>query len=137
MEICDEKSSYETGKFLEKLEEKMGFPIKIIQVDNGYEFVNDREKTNKKGYFEMIAEKKGYEIKRTRPYSPWQNGKVERSHREDGKILYSQKKFKSEKELREEVKKHEKRYNKTAKISLKFKSPNEIVKENIGNIFIS
>ena len=36
-----------------KLEEKMGFPIKIIQVDNGYEFVNDREKTNKKGYFEM------------------------------------------------------------------------------------
>ncbi len=172
LEICDEKSSYETGKFLEKLEEKMGFPIKIIQVDNGYEFVNDREKTNKKGYFEMIAEKKGYEIKRTRPYSPWQNGKVERSHREDGKILYSQKKFKSEnkrtrpyspwqngkvershredgkilysqkkfkseKELREEVKKHEKRYNKTAKISLKFKSPNEIVKENIGNIFIS
>lgn len=137
LEICGEKSSYETGKFLEKLEEKMGFPIKIIQVDNGYEFVNDREKTNKKGYFEMIAEKKGYEIKRTRPYSPWQNGKVERSHREDGKILYSQKKFKSEKELREEVKKHEKRYNKTAKISLKFKSPNEIVKENIGNIFIS
>ena len=52
LEICDEKSSYETGKFLEKLEEKMGFPIKIIQVDNGYEFVNDREKTNKKGYFE-------------------------------------------------------------------------------------
>ena len=36
-------------EFLEKLEEKMGFPIKIIQVDNGYEFVNDREKTIKKG----------------------------------------------------------------------------------------
>jgi len=28
-------------------------------------------------------------IKKTRPYSPWQNGKVERSHREDGKILYN------------------------------------------------
>ena len=137
LEICDEKSSYETGKFLEKLEEKMGFPIKIIQVDNGYEFVNDKEKTNKRGYFEMIAEEKGYEIKRTRPYSPWQNGKVERSHREDGKILYSQKIFRSEKELIEEVKKHEKRYNKTAKISLNFKSPNEIVKENIGKILIS
>ena len=32
LEICDEKSSYETGKFLEKLEEKMGFPIKTIQL---------------------------------------------------------------------------------------------------------
>ena len=28
-------------------------------------------------------------IKKTRPYSPWQNGKVEISHREDRKILYN------------------------------------------------
>ena len=71
------------------------------------------------------------------PYSPWQNGKVERSHREDSKILYSQKIFRSEKELIEEVKRHEKRYNKTAKISLNFKSPNEVVKENKGKFLIS
>ena len=32
-------------------------------------------------------------IRRTRPYSPWQNGKAERSHREDGKILYGRKVF--------------------------------------------
>ena len=44
-------------------------------------------------------------IKRTRPYSPWQNGKVERSHREDGKILYGKKIFRSEKELKTAVKK--------------------------------
>lgn len=25
------------------------------------------------------------------PYSPWQNGKVKRGHREDGKILYAEK----------------------------------------------
>ena len=30
-------------------------------------------------------------IKKIRPYSPWQNGKVERSNREDGKILYNRK----------------------------------------------
>ena len=45
-------------------------------------------------------------IKRTRPYSPWQNGKVERSHREDGKILYGRKAFRSEKELKTAVRKH-------------------------------
>ena len=44
-------------------------------------------------------------IERTRPYSPWQNGKVERSHREDGKILYGKKIFRSEKELKTAVKK--------------------------------
>ena len=36
------------------------------------------------------------QIRRTRPYSPWQNGKVERS----GKILYGRKVFTSEKVLR-------------------------------------
>ncbi len=79
LEIVKEKSIFETDKFLDKLESKFGFPINIIQVDNGYELVNDREVTNKKRYFEETADKKGYTIKRIRPYSPWQNGKVERS----------------------------------------------------------
>ena len=56
-------------------------------------------------------------------------GKVERSHREDGKILYGRKIFISEKELKMAVKKHLQRYNSTAKLSLNFKSPNEIVSE--------
>ncbi len=79
LEIVKEKSIFETDKFLDKLESKFGFPINIIQVDNGYELVNDREVTNKKRYFEETADKKRYTIKRIRPYSPWQNGKVERS----------------------------------------------------------
>ena len=130
LEIVEEKSTFETGKFLEQLESKFGFPIHTIQVDNGYEFVNDKEVTNKKSYFEETAEKKGYTIKRIRPYSPWQNGKVERSHREDGKILYANNKFYSKDELIKAVKQHEDRYNNTAKICLNFKSPNEIVEEN-------
>lgn len=59
----------------------------------------------------------------------WQNGKVEGSHREDGKILYGCRTFTSEKELEEQVAKHEKRYNSTAKTSLAFKSPNQVVTE--------
>lgn len=130
LEIVEEKSTYETGKFLDKLESKFGFPIQTIQVDNGYEFVNDKEVTNKKSYFEETAEKKGYTIKRIRPYSPWQNGKVERSHREDSKILYANNKFYSKTELINAVKIHQERYNNTAKICLNFKSPCEIVEEN-------
>lgn len=133
LKIVKEKSTYETGEFLRNLETKMGFPIRIIQVDNGSEFVNDENRTEKKGRFQRIAESLGMQIRRTRPYSPWQNGKVERSHREDGKILYGRKVFNSEKELRKQVQKHENRYNRTAKISLKFKSPDQMVTEYFSN----
>ena len=129
LKIVKEKSTYETSKYLLELEKNMGFKIKTIQVDNGYEFVNDAEKTNRKTRFQLVAEYLGMKIKRTRPYSPWQNRKVERSHREDGKILYGRKIFRSEKELKMAVKKHMQRYNSTAEISLNFKSPNEIVSE--------
>ncbi|MDD5986872.1 MAG: integrase core domain-containing protein, partial [Eubacteriales bacterium] len=96
---------------------------------NGHEFVNDNDKTSKDSAFEKAVAALGMELRRTRPYSPWQNGKVERSHREDGKILYGRKVFTSEKELRRQVSKHEARYNKTAKTVLNFKSPNQIVEE--------
>lgn len=129
LKIVKEKSTYETGKFLKSLEKEMGFPIRIIQVDNGNEFVNDEDKTDKIGRFQKIAEDLGMQIRRTRPYSPWQNGKVERSHREDGKILYGRKAFTSERELKEQVRKHKDRYNNTAKYCLGFKSPNQIVEE--------
>ena len=101
----------------------------MIQVDNGPEFVNDDDKTTKESAFEKAVRELGMHLRRTRPYSPWQNGKVERSHREDGKILYGRKAFTSLKELVQQVEKHEKRYNKTAKTSLNFKSPNQVVSE--------
>lgn len=129
LKIVNEKSTYETTKYVNSLEEKMGFPIRTIQVDNGSEFVNDSEITGKDSAFEAVVKKLGIQLIRIRPYSPWQNGKVERSHREDEKILYKRKVFTSEKDLKLQVAKHEKRYNKTAKTSLNFKNPNQIVEE--------
>lgn len=129
LKIVKEKSSYETAKYVKSLEEKMGFPIKTIQVDNGSEFVNDDEITDKNNAFETVVKQLGIHLMRIRPYSPWQNGKVERSHREDEKILYKRKVFTSEKDLKLQVAKHERRYNKTAKTSLNFKNPNQIVEE--------
>ena len=129
LKIVKEKSTYETSKFLKTLQRDMGFKIHTIQVDNGCEFVNDNDKTEKESAFEKVVKQLNMELKRTRPYSPWQNGKVERSHREDGKILYGRKAFTSEKELLIQVKKHEKRYNRTAKTSLNFKSPDQVIAE--------
>ena len=134
LKIVDEKSTYETSKFLMELPKKMGFPIEIVQVDNGYEFVNDPEKTGRKSAFEKVALHLNMIIRRTRPYSPWQNGKVERSHREDGKIIYNRETFYSLKELKERIRKHEARYNKTAKQVLKFKNPNQMISEYFSQV---
>uniref|UniRef100_UPI000A835D43 hypothetical protein n=1 Tax=Streptobacillus moniliformis TaxID=34105 RepID=UPI000A835D43 len=70
-----------TSKYIKELERAIGFKIETIQVDNGYEFVNDKDVTD----------------------------------REDGKILYSRKEFRSEEELIENVKRHERLYNNRAK----------------------
>lgn len=129
LKVVKEKSTYETSKYIRELEKRMGFSIRMIQVDNGLEFVNDGDKTTKASAFEKAVEELGMELQRIRPYSPWQNGKVERSHREDGKILYSREVFTSEKELIRKVEEHEKRYNNTAKAVLNFKSPNQVVEE--------
>ena len=106
----------------------IGFRIRTIQVDNGSEFINDHERTDRLSAFEKAVAAEGMALRRTRPYSPWQNGKVERSHREDGKILYSRRYY-SEKMLREAMEKHVKRYNSTAKTVLGFRSPNQLVSE--------
>ena len=132
LKIVREKSTYETSQYVRELEDKMGFKINTVQVDNGLEFVNDGEKTDEKSLFEKALDELEIKLKRTRPYSPWQNGKVERSHREDGKILYK-KVFTSEKDLKNQTEKHQNRYNKTAKTVLKFKSPNQIIEEYFSN----
>lgn len=134
LKIVKERSTYETMKYLQELEKRMGFRIKTIQVDNGPEFVNDKDRTERISAFQLAVEALGMKLRRTRPYSPWQNGKVERSHREDGKILYNRKVFTSERELIEQVRKHGDRYNRTAKFCLGFKSPNQIVTEYFSSV---
>jgi transposase len=128
LEIVEEKSCYNTSVFVLELEKKLGFKIKTIQTDNGSEFVNNQEKTREETYFEKTLKKLGIIHKRTRPYSPWQNGKVERSHRIDNKF-YERQEFKSREDMKKKVKRYNSRYNNISREVLNFKSPNEIVKE--------
>ena len=126
LRIVDEKSVTHTANFLETLEDEMGFKIKTVQTDNGREFVN--ETLEKESMFEIKLKELNIEYKRTRPYSPWQNGKVERSHRLDSEF-YSRKKFLSYEEMIKSVKKNCSRYNNTARKVLEFKTPNMVLKE--------
>lgn len=129
LEIVDEKSVTNTSRFVKTLQNSLGLKINTIQTDNGPEFVNNQIDTNGPTLFERTLESLGIKHIRTRPYSPWQNGKVERSHKIDGERFYSKQEFKSVEDLKRKVKRYNARYNNIAKKVLGFKSPNQIVEE--------
>ena len=127
IKLVNELSTYETSKFLYSLEKRMGFKIKTIQTDNGREFCNDTDKAQ--SLFQIVLERLGIRHKRIRPYSPWQNGVVERSHRVDNEIFYARRRFSSEEEMYKSFKRYATRTNNICRKILKFKSPNEVLKE--------
>ena len=129
LEIVDEKSLTNTTRFIITLEKAIGLKINTIQTDNGPEFVNNQVETNEPTIFEKTLKYLGINHRRTRPYSPWQNGKVERSHKIDGERFYSKQEFTSVEDLKKKIKRYNNRYNNIAKKVLGFKSPNQIVEE--------
>lgn len=132
LKLVKENSSYETAKMLMTLEKEFGFKIKTVQTDNGREFCNDMEQ--RKSLFEKILRGLGIEYIRTRPYSPWQNGVVERSHKIDNELFYSRRRFKSEKEMYKSFHRYSVRTNNIARRVLGFKTPNEMVEEYFINV---
>lgn len=127
LKLVNENSSYETSKMLKSLEKDFGFKIKTIQTDNGREFCND--KGERESLFEKTIKSLGITHIRTRPYSPWQNGVVERSHKTDNEMFYSKRRFNSEKEMYKSFKRYSTRTNNIAKRVLGFKTPNEMVNQ--------
>lgn len=70
LKIVDGKLIYETTKFLGDIEERIGFLIYTIQVDNVCECINDEDQTSRASHFERKVKKKGWKLRRLRPYSP-------------------------------------------------------------------
>ena len=66
------------------------------------------------------------------PRTPWHNGKVERSHRNDQRNFYDWEKFSSVSELNEKLKKHLSWSNRKPMRTLKNKSPLEILRERLA-----
>lgn len=132
IKLVNELSTYETSKFLYSLEKSMGVKIKTIQTDNGRKFCNDTDKAP--SLFQIVLERLGIRHKRTRPYSPWQNGVVERSHRVDNEIFYARRRFSSEEEMYKSFKRYAARTNNICRSILKFKSPNEVLKEYLTRV---
>lgn len=130
-DIVDEKSVTHTARFILDLEKNLGFPVDTVQTDNGREFTNDPDVTDKETIFERNLKDLGIKYKKTRPYSPWQNGKVERSHREDQRRFYDKREFKSVDDMLKQHRRYMNREGNIARKVLGFLSPNQMVEKHL------
>jgi transposase InsO family protein len=135
LEVFDEQTSFHSIKFLEIVIQKFKYTIQAIKTDNGAIFTNYYLGTNKRSDIFVKTLHALDEFCRQRnikhflidPGKPAQNGKVERSHREDQEKFYEQHKFKSFKDLQKKLKIWNEYYNNLEHCSLNGKTPMEML----------
>jgi len=124
----EEQSTYSSADFLKKAVAffaRRGVNIECVQTDNGFEFTNRLHNKNPDAQtlFEKTAAQLAIRIKFIRPYTPRHNGKVERSHREDQKLFYSNHRFFSLDDFGAQLAVHQNRTNQRPMRPLGWLSP--------------
>ena len=98
-----EQSGYSTVDFVKRAIRFFGYQPQEIQTDNGSEFTNFRP-TKRTHIFDLLCQELGIRHHLIRPRTPWHNGKVERSHRNDQERFYNHLSFYSYDDLIEQMK---------------------------------
>ena len=119
----EEQSSYSTVDFFKRAIVFFGYAPNTLQTDNGAEFTHT-SKTNRIHPLDVFCNKYHITHKLIRPRTPWHNGKVERSHRNDQERFYNFLKFYSFRDLQEQMKRYLYRSNNIPMAVLEWKSPN-------------
>ena len=131
--FTNEHSTYMSSEFVKRVVRYYPFKIETIQTDNGFEFTNrlnwNKTKRNEKTMFETTIEKLGIKYRQIKPYTPKENGKVERSHRKDQERFYYKRVFCSLEDLRNRGADWRKEYNNFPMRPLGWLSPNEFLKK--------
>ena len=134
--FCEEHNTYESTIFINRLIKYFPFKIELVQTDNGFEFTNKLNwnsfSKKKQTMFEKRLEDLGIKYVTTRPHTPTQNGKVERSHRKDQERFYYKRIFVSLEDLREKGRKWLREYNNFPMRPLNWLSPIEKLHEYQG-----
>ena len=127
----EEHTPENTVKFLEKLMNAFPFKIQTIQTDNGTEFTYKFISETEICPFDKALQKLQIKHKLIPPRTPWHNGKVERSHRNDQRYFYDWETFSSLDELNEKLKKHLEWSNNKVMRTLGNRSPVQILNEKL------
>ncbi len=117
-----EQSSYSTIDFVKRAIHYFGYTPEIIQTDNGGEFTH-LAKTNHIHPFDVFCKQNQILHKLIRPRTPWHNGKVERSHRNDQERFYNYLKFYSYEDLLLQMRRYLYRSNRIPMQTLGWLSP--------------
>lgn len=119
-----EQSGYSTCDFLKRAITYFGYKPEQLQTDNGAEFTH-LKKTDRTHPLDVLCIELKIEHKRIRPRTPWHNGKVERSHRNDQERFYNHMSFYSYSDLQVQMKRYLNRSNRIPMQTLGWKSPLE------------
>ncbi len=131
--FTNEHSTYMSSEFVKRAVKYFSFKIETIQTDNGFEFTNrlswNKSKRSQKTMFETTLEELGIKYRNIKPYTPKENGKVERTHRKDQERFYYKKVFWSLEDLKNRGAEWRKEYNNFPMRPLGWLSPNEFLKK--------
>ena len=125
----EEHTPENSVRFLAMVLKAFPFRIKTIQTDNGTEFTYKFISDDKICPFDKALSRLGINHKLIPPRTPWHNGKVERSHRNDQRYFYDWETFKSVEELNDKLAKHLIWSNNKTMRTLGRKSPVQLLQE--------
>ena len=128
----EEHTPENSVKFLKKLTKAFPFKIQTIQTDNGTEFTYKYISEDRLCPFDKALNKLGIKHKLIPPRTPWHNGKVERSHRNDQRYFYDWETFRSVEELNKKLEEHLNWSNNKSMRTLGRKSPKQLLKEKLS-----
>ena len=119
----EEHTPENSVKFLQMLVKVFPFKIETIQTDNGTEFTYKYISETEDCPFDKALKELGIAHKLIPPRTPWHNGKVERSHRNDQRYFYDWETFRSVEDLNRKLMQHLIWSNNKPMRTLKNKSP--------------
>ena len=127
----EEHTPENSVKFLRMLIKSFPFKIRTIQTDNGTEFTYKYISENEVCPFDKELLSLGIRHKLIPPRTPWHNGKVERSHRNDQRYFYDWEHFRNVDDLNSKLANHLKWSNNKPMRTLGDKSALELLAEKI------
>ena len=135
--VYDEQTNFHSIKFLTDVMARFPHPIRAVKTDNGAIFTNWYVGTTKRTsltvktlhVLDQFCTERGIVHYLIDPGKPAQNGKVERSHREDEEKFYQQNRFLSFGHLRQKLRLWNIYYNNLEHCGLNGKTPNGALAE--------
>ena len=128
----EEHTPENSVKFLRMLVKVFPFKIQTVQTDNGTEFTYKYISETEECPFDTELKMLGITHKLIPPRTPWHNGKVERSHRNDQRYFYDWETFRSVEDLNRKLAEHLIWSNNKPMRTLGNKSPIEMLAEKLA-----